>query len=89
MAEKKESKGNPTPDKKATANAGTERQIPNNVISLAAHKCCAESCKAKPDRAGFCSEHYVWFKEGLLTLEGYKAKDFDKKFHAMARRKSA
>ncbi len=79
MAEKKETKNNPSP----------EKQMPGNVISLVANKCCAEDCKAKPARAGFCNEHYSWFKEGLLTLEGFKAKDFDKKYHAMMRKKTA
>lgn len=80
MAEdKKATKGNPTP----------EKQMPGKVVSLEAHKCTAEFCKAKPERAGFCSEHYTWFKEGLLTLEGFKAKDFDKKYHAWQKRKSA
>ncbi len=60
---------------------------PSNMIQLSAHKCAAEDCKQKPARAGFCDEHYNWFKEGLLTLEGYKAKDFDKKYHSMMRRK--
>lgn len=61
----------------------------NNVVSLVAHKCCAENCKSKPERAGFCGEHYTWFKEGLLTLEGFKARDFDKKYHDYLRRKAA
>lgn len=58
-----------------------EKQAPSNVVSLTAHKCTAEDCKKNPERAGFCGEHYMWFKEGLLTLEGYRAKDFDKKFN--------
>jgi hypothetical protein len=70
-------------------NPSPEKQMPGGVVNLASHKCTAESCKAKPDRAGFCNEHYTWFKEGLLTLEGYKAKDFDKKYHAYLRRKAA
>jgi len=77
MAEKK---NNPAP----------EKQMPiNNVVSLVANKCTAEGCKAKPHRASFCDEHYMWFKEGLLTLEGHKAKDFDKKYHAWLRRNAA
>lgn len=78
-------------DKKPVAknNPAPEKQMPGQVVSLTAHKCTAEHCKAKPDRAGFCSEHYTWFKEGLLTLEGYKAKDFDKKYHDYLRRKAA
>lgn len=59
------------------------------VISLVAEKCVAEGCKSKPEKAQFCKEHYTWFKEGLLTLEGKKAKDFDKKYHAWLRRKAA
>jgi hypothetical protein len=79
MADKKQDQNTPAP----------EKQMPSKVVNLNDHKCTAEMCKAKPDRAGFCNEHYAWFKEGLLTLDGYKAKDFDKKFHAMKRRKSA
>lgn len=78
MAEPK-SKNNPNP----------EKQMPGKVIPIANHKCNAEGCKSNPVRAGFCDEHYTWFKEGLITLEGYKAKDFDKKYHAYMKRKSA
>lgn len=66
-----------------------EKQVPSNVVPMAATKCVAEECKQKPSRAGFCEEHYQWFKEGLLTMDGYRAKDFDKKYHAWQRRKSA
>ncbi len=66
-----------------------EKQMPRNVVSITANKCVAEMCKAKPARAGFCEEHYTWVKEGLLTMDGYKAKDFDKKYHAWMRRKAA
>jgi hypothetical protein len=65
-----------------------EKQAPSNVVALQAHKCTAEACKKKPERAGFCSEHYTWFKEGLITMEGYRAKDFDKKYHAYMNRKN-
>lgn len=65
-----------------------DKQVPNNVVVLGPVKCVAEGCKKKPDRANFCTEHYEWFKEGLLTLEGYQAKDFDKKYHLFMRRKS-
>ena len=79
MADKKPTKNTPAPDK----------QMPGVVIPLTSSKCTAEGCKSKPARAGFCEEHYTWFKEGLITLEGYKAKDFDKKYHAWMRRKAA
>jgi hypothetical protein len=64
-----------------------EKQMPSNVIPLGSNKCTGEGCSKKPSRAGFCEEHYEWFKEGLLTMEGYRAKDFDKKYHAWMRRK--
>lgn len=80
MADKKSAKPNPTP---------AQAQGQGQVISLVAEKCTAEGCKAKPSKANFCNEHYTWFKEGLLTLDGKKAKDFDKKYHAWMRRKSA
>lgn len=76
---KKEGKAAPSP----------EKQIPNNVVQLGPVKCVGEECKRKPVRAGFCDEHYTWFKEGLMTLQGEKARDFDKKFYAWQRRKSA
>lgn len=63
-----------------------EKQAPSNVVQLNVHKCTAEECKKKPERAGFCSEHYTWFKEGLITMDGYRAKDFDKKYHAFQNR---
>lgn len=67
-----------------------EKQVPNNVIALGPTKCKAENCKAKPTKAGFCNEHYDWFKEGLITAEGQPAKDFDKKYqHFLRHKKSA
>jgi len=58
----------------------------NNVISLNA-TCLAEACKKKPQVAGFCEEHFTWFKEGLVTKEGIKPIDFDKKFVSFMKRK--
>lgn len=58
-----------------------EKQVPNNVVPLAAAKCMGEDCKQKPSRAGFCAQHFEWFKLGLITKMGAKAPDFDKKFH--------
>lgn len=49
-------------------------------------RCPADGCGKKPRRAGFCSEHFVWFKEGLIARDGQKAKDFDKKYQAYKRR---
>lgn len=67
-----------------------EKQVPNNVVPLGATKCCFEDCKHKPSRAGFCETHFEWFKEGMITKEGMKAPDFDKKhYYWSTRRKVA
>lgn len=58
-----------------------------NVVTLAT-ACTAENCKKKPEVAGFCEEHFAWFKEGMLTKDGKKPTDFDKKFVSYMRRKS-
>lgn len=67
-----------------------ENQVPGQVVSLAAAKCTAEGCKTKPTRAGFCNEHFDWFKAGLITKDGKPAMDFDKKYqHYLASKKKA
>ncbi len=58
-----------------------EKQVPNNVVSIGSQKCLADDCKAKPARASFCGEHFEWFKLGLISKEGHRVPDFDKKFH--------
>jgi hypothetical protein len=65
-----------------------EKQIPNNVVSLESAKCCGEGCKKKAEKASFCSEHFTWFKEGLMTKDGHKAPDFDKKYYHFTARKA-
>ena len=66
-----------------------EKQIPNNVISLESSKCCGEGCKKKSEKAGFCAEHFDWFKAGLITREGAKAADFDKNYYQYVGKKAA
>lgn len=51
--------------------------------------CPAEGCGKKRVRSTFCAEHFEWFKEGLISRDGAKPKDFDKKYQAYTRRKSA
>ncbi len=50
--------------------------------------CLADGCKQKSIKASFCAEHFDWFKEGLITKEGRKPTDFDKKFYAYQNRKT-
>ena len=61
---------------------------PAKVIELP-KKCKGEACTKKDMKAGFCTEHFMWFKEGLMDKQGSKVPDFDKKMQAMQRRKSA
>lgn len=58
----------------------SQQNSQNNVVSLVIDRCKTEGCKSKVARAGFCEEHYLWFKEGLVTVDGHFAKDFDKKY---------
>lgn len=59
----------------------------SNVVSL--NKCTAEGCKHRADVMSFCNEHYDWFKFGLITKEGKRPTDFDKKFQAYKRSRAA
>ncbi len=58
-----------------------QTQVPGNVVSMADYRCHADGCKAKSTKAGFCEEHFAWFKAGLITKEGVKAQDFEKKIY--------
>jgi hypothetical protein len=64
-----------------------EKQVPTNVVSLGPTKCIAEGCAKKPAKASFCDEHFDWFKAGLITKEGAKAADFEKKHYNYTRTK--
>lgn len=52
-------------------------------------RCAAEGCSKKLERMNFCKEHYEWFKFGLVTKEGKRPTDFDKKMQAFAKHKKA
>lgn len=47
--------------------------------------CIADGCKKSTELAEFCSNHFVWFKLGLITKRGTKAKDFEKKLSQLNR----
>lgn len=55
-----------------------------NVVSM---NCCVDKCGKKVDRMGFCTEHFGWFKEGLVNRAGQKPSDFDKKYQAFMTKK--
>lgn len=82
---KAKNSGAPAQENQNTASA-------SNVIPIGIHQCAYQECKAKPQKAQFCHEHYAWFKFGLITKEGMKAKDFDKKrsdYNEFQKRKAA
>jgi hypothetical protein len=62
----------------------------DNVVQLGNTTCCVEKCGKKSDKMNFCPEHYMWFKEGLISKKGQRPTDFDKKYQAyMLRTKKA
>lgn len=67
--------------------AKQEKGSKENVVEIVTTHCAAETCKHKPVKAGFCNEHYEWFKSGLITKNGKQAKDFEKKHQQFQRRK--
>ena len=58
-------------------------------VAVLPQACPVEACGKKPRRAGFCDDHFVWFKEGLVNRKGVKPSDFDKKFQAYSRKIAA
>lgn len=57
-------------------------------------KCSADGCGKKGEltvgeTVAFCKEHYDWFKFGLLTKEGKRPVDFDKKYMAYRKKQAA
>jgi hypothetical protein len=56
-----------------------------NVVAITS-KCACEGCKKATDVQNFCKEHFDWFKFGLLTKEGKKPVDFDKKWTAYSKK---
>lgn len=58
----------------------SKAQNPNAPGQANEHQCRGEDCKKKPELAGFCQEHFAWFKWGLITMQGAKSRDFEKKY---------
>ncbi len=61
-----------TAKKSNAANGGKVIDMPQG--------CQAEGCKKKVEKVGFCNEHFLWFKAGLIKKDGTYPKDFDKKY---------
>lgn len=61
----------------------------DNVVQLSTN-CSVEKCGNKTHKMTFCAEHFMWFKEGLISRQGQRPSDFDKKYQAfMTRTKKA
>lgn len=59
-----------------------------NVTAMPTN-CKSEGCKKKSEKMDFCAEHYEWFKWGLITRNGQKPIDFDKKYQSFMKHKKA
>lgn len=59
------------------------------VIKFKDLKCLCTHCQEKGEWGGFCMEHYLWFKAGLLTDEGKKVPHFNQKYSEFIARKAA
>lgn len=67
---------------------GEQQAGGSNVVAMPT-RCTAEGCNKKVDRMNFCTEHYEWFKFGLITKTGQKPTDFDKKYLAFQKKRAA
>ena len=65
----------------------SKNQNDGDVVVL--NRCLCEGCGKKGDRMNFCGEHYDWFKFGLITKEGKRPTDFDKKIQSYMKHKKA
>lgn len=60
-----------------------------NAAAAPADFCPAEGCKKHAERMHFCSEHFAWYKEGLINKKGMRPTDFDKKYQNYMRKRAA
>lgn len=51
----------------------------NNVVALGPTGCKSEGCKKKPEKFGFCLEHYELYMAGVIRGDGKKPIDFEQK----------
>ncbi len=70
----------------AAAGPAPQKSKKDNVSTLPG-MCICDGCKEKSQKAGFCMEHFDWFKEGLVTKEGRRPTDFSKKHFDYQRRR--
>jgi hypothetical protein len=56
-----------------------KKQETSSGAPLAPSICPVSSCKKKPWRFSFCSEHFSEYKFGLIKKTGDRVPDYDKK----------
>jgi len=54
-------------------------QDQSNVVQLGLTGCKSEACKKKPEKFGFCMEHYELYMAGVIRGDGKKPIDFEQK----------
>lgn len=77
-----------THDKSHEKKQNAAPPVLNNVLAMP-NRCSVKDCKKSPTLVNFCSEHYEWFKFGMITKNGDKPVDFDKKQQAFMKHKKA
>lgn len=66
-----------------------KHQAPSDNVAQMPSHCKAEGCKSGSHQMSFCTQHFAWFKFGLVNKQGQKVPDFDKKWDAFQKRKAA
>ncbi len=66
-----------------------KHQPPSDNVAQMSDRCKAEGCKSGSHQMSFCSQHFDWFKFGLVNKQGKKVPDFDKKWDAFQKRQAA
>lgn len=64
-------------------------QNQNQKVKELVERCPVVDCGKSQSRLNFCSEHFTWFKEGLVNKRGEKPSDFDKKYQNYLRKRAA
>jgi hypothetical protein len=67
----------------------SKKETQNSNVTPMPDRCCAEGCTKGQAKLTFCTEHFVWYKEGLVNKKGERPSDFDKKYALFMRKKAA
>jgi hypothetical protein len=76
-------------EKKAPAPQKQQQQPKAQGGPEVASACKAESCKKKPEKFGFCLEHYEMYMAGVLRGDGAKPIDYEEKLALFLKQKQS